>query len=98
MSPSVAQKLGVALGLFAEVCSQEGGHSRARSSAPLGKSHMWVATGIENELATLGCGFNSRIAIWMMTRFAQEWAQSLKTPFSLIQCSRPATKHCSARA
>ncbi len=43
---------------------------------------MWVATGIENELATLGCGFNSRIAIWMMTRFAQEWAQSLKTPFS----------------
>ena len=67
-------------------------------SPSLGKSHMWVATGIENELATLGCGFNSRIAIWMMTRFAQEWAQSLKTPFSLIQCSSPATKHCSARA
>src|SRR5208282_5059889 len=34
VSPSVAQKLGVALGLFAEACSQEGGHSRARSSAP----------------------------------------------------------------
>src|SRR5271155_3200357 len=72
------------------------------SKCPLGSLEYWSTSekiALDRaELDWLGRGFTSRIAFWMMARFAQERAHSRKTGVPVAQSSRPLTRHRSALA
>ena len=52
----------------------------------------------KRELKWIGRGFVSRIAFWIIARFAQERAHSRKTGFPLTHPSSPTTRQRSAFA